>query len=215
MDASAAHIEDVLAREGVYVSTTVGVSMWPLLRDRRDTVVVTPAHGRLRVGDVPLYRRGDAYVLHRCVEVGPDAYTMLGDNCLAYEYGVTDAQVIGVLTGLYRDDRPVDLDGAGYRAYVRAWALLRPARRAWKRVRLLLGRVRRAARGVTAAAAGDRAPGAGADALACSVGDACAGGASDAVRPSAATPEGDRACEGAAAAAGDRVPGARRDGSRA
>ena len=48
-------IEDVLAREGVYVGTTAGVSMWPLLRHRRDTVVVEPCAGRLRVHDVPLY----------------------------------------------------------------------------------------------------------------------------------------------------------------
>ena len=59
-------IEDVLAREGVYVGTTAGVSMWPLLRHRRDTVVVEPCAGRLRVHDVPLYRRGDAYVRAWC-----------------------------------------------------------------------------------------------------------------------------------------------------
>lgn len=33
-------IEGVLARDGVWVSTTAGTSMWPMLRDRRDTVVV-------------------------------------------------------------------------------------------------------------------------------------------------------------------------------
>lgn len=31
-------IEGVLARDGVWVSTTAGTSMWPMLRDRRDTV---------------------------------------------------------------------------------------------------------------------------------------------------------------------------------
>ena len=36
-------IEGVLARDGVWVSTTAGTSMWPMLRDRRDTVVVRPA----------------------------------------------------------------------------------------------------------------------------------------------------------------------------
>ena len=35
--------EGVLARDGVWVSTTAGTSMWPMLRDRRDTVVVRPA----------------------------------------------------------------------------------------------------------------------------------------------------------------------------
>ena len=36
-------IEGVLARDGVWVSKTAGTSMWPMLRDRRDTVVVRPA----------------------------------------------------------------------------------------------------------------------------------------------------------------------------
>ena len=33
-------IEQVLETEGVFVSTTVGTSMYPMLRNRRDTIVV-------------------------------------------------------------------------------------------------------------------------------------------------------------------------------
>ena len=131
-------IEDVLAREGVYVGTTAGVSMWPLLRHRRDTVVVEPCAGRLRVHDVPLYRRGDAYVLHRIVEVRPDSYVICGDNCVEKERGV--------LAGLYRDDRPVSLDSRAYRAYVRAWCALYPVRRIWKRARAKAARALRSAK---------------------------------------------------------------------
>lgn len=132
-----AHIEDVLASDGVYVGTTVGVSMWPMLRNRRDTIVVkpVPAGTRLRRFDVPLYRRGDAYVLHRIVRVNPASYDILGDNCLAVERGIPDERVIGVLAGFYRGDRQVDMDGAGYRVYVRVWCALYP-------VRLLLMRAR-------------------------------------------------------------------------
>ena len=35
-------IAEVLEREGVYVGVTSGVSMWPMIRDRCDTVVVRP-----------------------------------------------------------------------------------------------------------------------------------------------------------------------------
>lgn len=139
-------IEDVLAREGVYVGTTAGVSMWPLLRHRRYTVVVEPCAGRLRVHDVPLYRRGDAYVLHRIVEVRPDSYVICGDNCVEKERGVTDEQILGVLAGLYRDDRPVSLDSRAYRAYVRAWCALYPVRRIWKRARAKAARALRSAK---------------------------------------------------------------------
>ena len=56
-------IEDVLETQGMYVSTTVGVSMYPMLRDRRDTVVISPCKGILQKYDVPLYRRGHNYFL--------------------------------------------------------------------------------------------------------------------------------------------------------
>ena len=94
------YIEDALATQGMYVGTTVGVSMRPMLRNRRDTIIVEPLRGRrLRRFEVPLYRRGSAYVLHRCVEVHPDSYTMLGDNCLNKEQNIPDERVVGVLTG--------------------------------------------------------------------------------------------------------------------
>lgn len=129
-----ARIEDVLRQEGVYAATTHGVSMYPLLRDGRDTVVIRPPEGRLRKYDVPLYRVGPKYVLHRIVRVLPDGYVIRGDNCLTEEH-VRDEQVIGVLTALYRGDRPVDLSGPGYRLYCRIWCALSPLWRLYRRAR--------------------------------------------------------------------------------
>ena len=40
------HIEEVFEKEGVFVSTTAGVSMYPMLRHRRDTIVIRPVTGR-------------------------------------------------------------------------------------------------------------------------------------------------------------------------
>lgn len=103
--------------------------MRPMLRDRRDTIVVEPLHGRrLRRFEIPLYRRGDDYVLHRCVEVHPDGYTMLGDNCLSKEPGISDERVIGVLTGFYRGEKKIDMEGLPYRAYARVWYAIYPLR---------------------------------------------------------------------------------------
>ena len=138
------HIEDVLAQQGMFVGTTVGSSMRPMLRNRRDTIIVHPLDGRrLRRFDVPLYRRGDAYVLHRCVEVSSSSYTMLGDNCLSKERDIPDERVIGVLTGFYRGNRQVNMDGLPYRTYVRVWYALYPLRRCAMRARMLAGCVKR------------------------------------------------------------------------
>lgn len=138
-------IEDTLEREGVYVSTTVGLSMWPMLRNRRDTIVIRPVAGRLARYDVPLFRRGNDYVLHRVVRVLPDSYVLCGDNCVEQEQGVTDSQIVGVLVEFYRGNRRVKLDSWGYRVYVRVWCAFYPFRRVRKRI---LKRMPRGARAV-------------------------------------------------------------------
>lgn len=114
----ALHIEEILAQQGVYVSTTAGFSMYPMIRDRKDTIIINPCYGRLKKHDVPLYKRGDKYVLHRIVKVLPDSYVIRGDNCLRSERGITDEDLVGVLAGFYRDGKRIDLYGLPYKAYV-------------------------------------------------------------------------------------------------
>jgi hypothetical protein len=91
------------------------------------------------VGDVVLYRRPpSSWVLHRVVEVLPDGYLILGDNCVCRER-VAEDDVIGVMVGFVRDKRSHSVDERGYRAYV--WALL-----AFERPRVFLKRAYLAAR---------------------------------------------------------------------
>ena len=51
-------IEEVLEKEGKYVGPTVGVSMRPMLKEGRDTIVVLAKKERLKPLDVALYIRG-------------------------------------------------------------------------------------------------------------------------------------------------------------
>lgn len=120
------NIEEVIEKEGVYISTTSGVSMYPMLRDRRDTIVVTPTSERLKKYDVALYRRGNSYVLHRVIKVLPDSYIIRGDNCLSKEYGITDADVLGKLTSFYRKEKEVNMNGIPYKLYSRFIRLVHP-----------------------------------------------------------------------------------------
>lgn len=138
-------IEDVVAQDGIYVGTTSGVSMYPMLRDRRDTIIIQPCQGRLKKYDVPLYHRGEKYVLHRIVKVLPDSYVICGDNCIRKEYGISDQQIIGVLTGFYRDGKVIDMNGYGYRCYARIWVWLYPFRVFTKFAGVVLRKVRKKA----------------------------------------------------------------------
>ena len=102
-------IDDVLSENGIFVSTTVGLSMYPMLRNRKDTIMIERYQGRLKKYDVPLYRSGSRYVLHRIIEVRSDSYVIRGDNCYVNEYGITDEQILGVLTGIYRGTKKVNM----------------------------------------------------------------------------------------------------------
>ena len=99
-------IEEVLQESGKYVGPTVGVSMLPMLRERRDTIVVLPKRERLKPLDVALYRRGEKYVLHRVLALTEDGYIIRGDNCYYNEYILEDA-VFGVLTEFFRGDKHI------------------------------------------------------------------------------------------------------------
>ncbi len=119
------NIEETLKRDGVYISTTSGVSMYPMLRHRRDTITVTPSKYRLEKYDVALFRRGKDYVLHRVVKVLPDSYLIRGDNCIACDH-VPDSDILGKLTEVWRADRKLNMNGAGYKLYSRFITFIHP-----------------------------------------------------------------------------------------
>ena len=113
--------EQQLERYGKILRTNVGVSMLPLLREGRDVMIIERPNGRLKKYDVPLYRRGDDYVLHRIIKVKPDGYDIIGDNCVSIERDVKEEQVIGVLTGIIRDGKEYSLDSFTYKLYYHLW----------------------------------------------------------------------------------------------
>ena len=114
--------EDVLARDGKLIYTGVGTSMLPMLRQRRDLLIIRPAAGPLRKYDVPLYRRDTGkYILHRIVKVRPDGYVLCGDHQWRREYGITDRHIVGVLTAFVRDGREISVTDRRYRLYAHVW----------------------------------------------------------------------------------------------
>lgn len=122
-------IEEQLEQEGVYVSTTVGWSMFPMLRNRRDRVVVQAIGDRqLKKYDLPLYHRPDGkYILHRIIRTKDDAYVIRGDNTYCREY-VPKTWVIGYVTEYYRNDRHHSTETRGHHAYAALWNFLYPIR---------------------------------------------------------------------------------------
>lgn len=117
--------EEELKEKGVLVYTNVGTSMRPLIRQGKDVMIISSLDklGRnLKKMDVPLYKRESGqYVLHRIIKVTKDGYVIRGDNTYSNEYGVTDHQIIGVLTGVIRNGKEISVNSFGYKVYSYFW----------------------------------------------------------------------------------------------
>lgn len=116
------NLEAELKERGVYVSTTAGVSMKPMLRNRRDRIVLLPIGDKaLKKWDLPIYRRPDGkYILHRVIGVKDDHYVIRGDNTYRKEY-VPREWVLGYMSEFYRGKRHISADSKGYRFYAAFW----------------------------------------------------------------------------------------------
>lgn len=121
--------EEIIERDGRLVYTNIGNSMFPLIRQDRDLLIIEKPRGRLKKYDVPLYRRDSGqYVLHRILKVRENDYVICGDNRVGKEYGITDRHIIGVLTAVVRDGREIPVTDWRYRAYVHLWCDFFPIR---------------------------------------------------------------------------------------
>ena len=120
-----------------------GTSMLPMLRQGVDSVTLSPLPKQLKKYDLPLYQRDNGqYVLHRIVGVG-ETYTCIGDNQFELEPGLRPDQMIALVTAFTRDGKRIEVTALGYRLYCRVWCAIRPVRHLWKRIRAVLGRVKR------------------------------------------------------------------------
>ena len=163
--------EEELDRYGQLVYTGEGDSMLPMLRGKRDLLIIAKrpvdAVGqpvRLKKYDVVLYKRGGTYITHRIVKVLPadgkrprrltrrglrpvtGDYVIAGDHNPFREYDIREEQILGVLTAFVRDGREISVADRRYRLYVHLWCGCFPLRAAVLRVRGKLRALLRPAR---------------------------------------------------------------------
>lgn len=97
-----------------------GISMEPLIYQGRDAVYINKPEGRLKKYDIAFFKRlNGEYVLHRVIKVRADSYDFCGDNQWQVERGITDSQIIGIVTKLEINGKTVMPDDAEYIKYVK------------------------------------------------------------------------------------------------
>lgn len=142
MESLAEIIQLQLDNGGKATLTVTGSSMLPMLRNRRDSVVLIPP-SRQKKGDIVLFRRENGrYILHRIISVTDNGYLCSGDNQWVLE-SVTGEQIVAVVDGFTRKGRTYTLGAPGYRLYQAVWVNLFFLRRYYIWVRRRLGRLRR------------------------------------------------------------------------
>ena len=120
--------EELLNKDGYIVYTNVGASMMPLLRQRRDIIEIRPVSGRVKKYDVVLYKVGEKYILHRVLKVCHNDYVICGDHNIRCEYGITDEQIMGVMTRVIRDGKSIYPTDWRYKLYCHLWVDFYPIR---------------------------------------------------------------------------------------
>lgn len=140
------NLESAIAEMGQVITSTAGTSMYPMLRNKRDMVVVGRVERKLKKYDVPVYRlKSGKIVMHRILKVKENGYIIRGDNLIKKEYDITDENIIGALKAFYRNGKYYDCETSkAYKVYIFFNQISFPLRYAWKGlIRPILGKFKR------------------------------------------------------------------------
>ena len=135
-------IEDELLTHGSYASNTLGPSMRPLFKTHRDVVVMQPLDREIKKYDIVLYKDPRGYILHRVVKIKGNTLVIRGDNTFKPEF-VEKERIIARVVSFNRKGKRHTVNDRGYRLYVRFWNFIYPVRFVLRKIRLLLGKIKR------------------------------------------------------------------------
>ena len=100
-----------------------GNSMWPILKNKKQSVIVQKKQARLKKFDVGFYQRDNgAFVLHRVMQVIDGGYVMCGDSQFNTEK-VKEENVFGVMEGFYQGKKYIEVTNPKYIKRVKSWYL--------------------------------------------------------------------------------------------
>ena len=106
---------EIIKETGAIACVPKGNSMWPTLKNGKQSVVLVSKNGRLKKFDVAMYERKDgAIVLHRIVDVVDGGYIFCGDSLAAREFIAGDG-VFAVMQGFYRGNKYIETESEKFK----------------------------------------------------------------------------------------------------
>ncbi len=113
--------KEILQKNGVLAFVPKGNSMWPFIKNGKQSVVIKPILEPLKRYDVCFYIRADgSYVLHRVIDFFDGGYFVIGDSQMTKEK-VFYSQVFGVAVGFYKGKKFIEVTDKKYLQAVENW----------------------------------------------------------------------------------------------
>ena len=113
--------KNALLKNGVVAFVPKGNSMWPFIKNGKNTVVVKTLTLPINALDVILFERDNGdYVLHRVIKVEENSYITVGDN-FPHPERIQKSQVLGVMDGFYTNEKYTQATDEKYKKKVKKW----------------------------------------------------------------------------------------------
>jgi len=121
---------EIIEQDGHVWITVTGMSMYPFLKDGRDSVELSKAtFGNIRKGDIVLIRRANgAFVLHRVLKKEKNCFYIIGDAQQWVEGPLIPEQLQSVVTRIKRRKRVIRCDNPLLKVCVLVWIIFIPIR---------------------------------------------------------------------------------------
>lgn len=111
------NIENKLNKDSFVISEFSGQSMFPLLNQNTDKIVVGKVDkSNVKKLDIVLYKTKNGYILHRVIDIKDNTLIIRGDNMLLKEHVDID-NIYGVLVGYYNTKKYVEITDSINRKY--------------------------------------------------------------------------------------------------
>lgn len=132
------YIKEALKSEAPVPLNVTGLSMMPLLKQRRDTVwLVSCDVDKIKKGDILLFERNNGKpVLHRVRKIENDLLIMNGD-ALSYSETIEKRQVVAYVKKIVRKGKTIDTGSKKLKAWNKLWNLTLHIRPILRRMKLI------------------------------------------------------------------------------
>jgi signal peptidase len=123
-------IKEIIEKGGSTRITVTGMSMYPFLRDKIDSVVLSRHNfSDIQIGDIVMVINGSGeYILHRVIRKKTNSLFLAGDSQKEQEGPFFPESIIALVTSVWRNERQIKCSSIWWKILSFMWIAIRPFR---------------------------------------------------------------------------------------